>query len=243
MENIIFKTETNYLLAIAKNLKDILKEFRLQILESGLRIVEIDNANVCLLDISLNKGLCSQYEFKEGYRKDYCLNSTDFYNILKDNKKTSVSFYIENNKAVFKFDNGIKSELSFMEDERELRKEMPVMNFNTKIKLSSKRFKEIIKNFSNIGDNILIDLKQDILSLSTKNNINTSQIDLGKDEFSNALNSTDRAKYSLEYLSKFVKEQISEFVILKFSTDNPLIIEYKTPNLEINFLLAPRVEE
>ena len=101
----IFKTETIKLFAIAKNLNEFLTEFKLNITSDGLKITEIDSSNVCMLDITLNKESLTEFNFKE--KEIYCLNANDFYKVLKDNKKTDVSFSIENNKAIFSFSNGM----------------------------------------------------------------------------------------------------------------------------------------
>jgi len=53
-----------------------------------------------------------------------------------------------------------------------------------------------------------------------------------------------RAKYSLEYLQKFMKgAKLCEKTLLFFAEDHPLKIEFKTQGMELAFVLAPRVEE
>jgi DNA polymerase III sliding clamp (beta) subunit (PCNA family) len=52
-----------------------------------------------------------------------------------------------------------------------------------------------------------------------------------------------KAKYSLEYLNKFIKAQkISSKVILRFSDNYPLRVDFPGEKLGIGFILAPRVE-
>jgi proliferating cell nuclear antigen len=232
----IFKIGSEWLLAIAKNL-NLLNEFKMQVLSDGLRITEIDNANVCLIDVVLNKELFIEYNFIE--KAVYCFNVEDFYKILKDNKKTNVALSIENNKAIFSFSNGIKSELSLIDDTGDI-KPFPVVEYNNEIIMDSKKFKEIIKNLSNIGDKIIIDLKENILSLSSKNENNNSSIDLIEDII---LKGTARSIYSLEYLKEMIKEQISEKVILKLNDDYPLTLFYELPYFKINYILAPIINE
>ncbi|MCP6727575.1 MAG: DNA polymerase sliding clamp, partial [Patescibacteria group bacterium] len=51
------------------------------------------------------------------------------------------------------------------------------------------------------------------------------------------------AKYSLEYLQKFIKgAKLSEKTILQFAEDHPLRIDFKIEQIELSFILAPRVE-
>ena len=52
-----------------------------------------------------------------------------------------------------------------------------------------------------------------------------------------------KSKYSLEYLQKFIKgSKLSEKTILKFANDHPLKMEIRTEGMELDFVLAPRVE-
>ena len=51
------------------------------------------------------------------------------------------------------------------------------------------------------------------------------------------------SRYSLEYLQKFIKgAKLCDKTILKFSDDEPLRVEFKSPQIELNFILAPRVK-
>ena len=53
-----------------------------------------------------------------------------------------------------------------------------------------------------------------------------------------------KSKYSLEYLQKFMKgAKLCEKTILQFANDHPLKIEFKAQEMELDFILAPRVEE
>jgi len=52
-----------------------------------------------------------------------------------------------------------------------------------------------------------------------------------------------KAKYSLEYLQKFLKgAKLIEKTLLSFAEDHPLKVQFKTDYLELSFILAPRVE-
>jgi hypothetical protein len=233
----MIKIDSGVLLGIAKNLKNLISEFRIQINSEGFKIIEVDSANICLINIIVNKEAMQEFEFKEN--ATYCFNSDDFYNILKNNKKTSVCFNVIDNKAIFSFSNGLKSELALINSENEL-KTIPNMEFNAEIKINSKRFKEIIKNFSQF-DSIAIDLKEDSLNFCASNGLNTSEICLNSDEC--YLKGIAKSKYSVEYLLKIVSEQISEDAVLCLNSDYPVMVKYDNPYFKINYLLAPRIED
>lgn len=52
-----------------------------------------------------------------------------------------------------------------------------------------------------------------------------------------------KAKYSLEYLQKFVKScKLADKAAINFSNDYPLRLDFKNTGFELSFVLAPRVE-
>ena len=47
----------------------------------------------------------------------------------------------------------------------------------------------------------------------------------------------------MEYLQKMIKAaKITDKAILNFGNDYPLKLDFKTPIIELSFILAPRVE-
>ena len=52
-----------------------------------------------------------------------------------------------------------------------------------------------------------------------------------------------RSKYSLEYLMKFIKGlRVSHNVVISFSDDYPLRLDFPGEKMGIGFVLAPRIE-
>ena len=52
------------------------------------------------------------------------------------------------------------------------------------------------------------------------------------------------ARFSLEYLSKFIKgAKISSKVSLNFSDNHPIRVNFATGNVMLSFVLAPRIEQ
>jgi len=241
-EQFLFKIDVKYLFAICKNLKDLITEVRFNLDKNGLKIVEIEPANICLIDVVLNKGLFQQLEIEDN--KTFGLNVDNLYNILKEQKKQDVKVYQNNigsaDKLIFSFSNGFKSELCLIDIETD-KKNIPIMEHKTEVTLKSKRFKEIIKNCVNVADALIIEKKDDDVFFIAEG-LNRTEIKLQPDEV-RATGENSKSKYSLEYLNKFIKELISENVTLKFNNDYPLIVEYNIPYFKINYLLAPRIGE
>ena len=72
--------------------------------------------------------------------------------------------------------------------------------------------------------------------------LNSARAEFSGDEVK-IISGESKAKYSLEYLKKFAKgAKLSEKTILRFANDHPLKVEIRTEGMELDFVLAPRVE-
>lgn len=241
MEN-LFKIDVNTLISVCKNLKELTTEVRFNINNQGLKVLEIDPANVGMVEIEIKKyGFTELTENAE--IKSYGLNIYDLFKILKDQKKEFVRVSSEEDKLIFSFSNGFKSELPLINIDSE-QKKMPSLDQNTTIEINSKKFKEIVKNCSNVGDALIIekteiDTKENNVSFSSKG-LSTTEINFNSDDVKMSGENT-KSRYSLEYLEKFVKEPISDKVTLKMSNDYPITAEYVKGSLRVTFILAPRI--
>lgn len=239
-QNLIFSLNSDILKGFLKPLKELTNEITLNINQYGLKVFEIDSANVSLIEVELNKNQFDSFNFIEN--KSICLNVDSLYNTIKDLKKTLVYFYLNKDILTLKY-NGFKTDLSLIERENN-RTEHNLNDYNCKIQLDSKRFKEIITQFKKLKeDSLMIEFKNNELyfkGFKTKTELLLNNIDdykvlnFIKDSYS---------KYSIEYLNKFIKTDISQNVIINFSNDYPLKLEYNNNDFKIKFILAPRIIE
>jgi hypothetical protein len=72
--------------------------------------------------------------------------------------------------------------------------------------------------------------------------LNSTRTEFSSDE-ANINAETCKARYSLEYLQKFVKaSKLTDKTILNFANDHPLKMDVRTESMELSYILAPRVE-
>lgn len=237
INKLIFKIDVNTLLNVVKTLRELTAEARIKINRDGLKIIEMSPDSVSMVSIDINRNQFIEL-IEETEIKEYGINTEDLYKILKENKKQYVKVISEENKLIFIFDNGLKSEISLIEIETE-NKNIPEMDFNTEITINSKRLKEIIKHFNSISEGCIFETDKNNFKVYG-GDINKSEIVLN-DEVSIKGND-NKGKYSTEYLSRFIKVLFSEDTILKFNTDYPLLLEQKTNNIKVSYLLAPKIE-
>jgi len=122
-------------------------------------------------------------------------------------------------------------------------KTRPNLTFNTKVEMYSMSFVESIEDCAVVADVCELKVKDNSFTISAKGALNSTKSEYSSDEVQMESLGENKAKYSLEYLQKFIKAaKLTERVSIKFSQDYPLRIDFNTPRLELGFILAPRVE-
>lgn len=235
----LFKIDVKTLLDITKILKEFLTEGRFDLNNEGLKITELDPAHVCLIDITLNKHRFIQLT-KEKKIKTYDINVDWLSDVLKENKKENVEITTKDNKLYLRFDNGINSEVSLIDVEKE-KTNSPELEFKTEITIDSKRLKEILKHFCSNTERIIFNSLKDGFKIYSDKGLNDSEIKLNLDEVK-VSGEEVKSKYSTEYLSKFIKVIFSDKTKLKFAEDHPLRFEQEEENLRVVYILAPRLK-
>ncbi|MEK0338482.1 MAG: hypothetical protein QQN41_13720, partial [Nitrosopumilus sp.] len=130
--------------------------------------------------------------------------------------------------------------LSLIEIESE-EKDMPKLEFSSKVELSSPDFVASIEDCLVVADacSFIIDEGKFIIEASS---LNSAMSEFSGDEAKIEAENC-KSRYSLEYLQKFIKgAKLAERTLLNFADDHPLRIDFKNASMELSFLLAPRVE-
>ncbi|MFA5724598.1 MAG: hypothetical protein WC979_10170 [Candidatus Pacearchaeota archaeon] len=120
-------------------------------------------------------------------------------------------------------------------------KEIPLLDYSANIEISSTDLNSVVEDCAVVSDScsFIIEMGQFIVE---SKGLNSARAEFSKDEAK--IEAEDcKSKYSLEYLQKFMKgAKLSDKTFLHFANENPLKIDIKTEHMELNFLLAPRVE-
>jgi len=130
--------------------------------------------------------------------------------------------------------------LSLIEIEKE-EKEMPNLEFSSKVELNSIDFIASIEDCAVVADACSFIIKEGKFIIEAKG-LNSARSEFSGDEAKIHAEECN-AKYSLEYLQKFMKgAKLCEKTNLQFAKDHPLRIEFRNEKMELSFILAPRVE-
>jgi len=228
-------------------ISELVIEVRIKVNKQGMSIIAIDPANVALVSFKLPKEAFSQLEVEE---EVIGVSLDNLKSILKRSRPgSSLIFQTEDNLLRIELQDKIKREfkLSLIDIETE-EKTMPNLEFTSRVELPGVDLSESIEDCSIVADACTLVAKQNKFAIEAKGSLNSAKSEFSSDEIKIEIkpgeeNTEIRGRYSLEYLQKFIKAaKITEKAIINFSSNYPLKLEFKTPRMELAFVLAPRVE-
>jgi proliferating cell nuclear antigen len=239
--------EPKILSDIISIISELVIEVRMKVNRQGVSIVAIDPANVALVSFKLPKEAFSQLEVEE---EIVGVSLESLKSILRRCRPGSSLFMqTEDNTLRIEIQDKIKREfkLSLIEIETE-EKTMPNLEFGAKVEMPSIDLAEAIEDCSIVADACTLSAQQNKFTTEAKGSLNSAKSTFSSDEVKIDIRQGEeigelKGRYSLEYLQKFIKAaKITEKTQVNFSTNYPLKLEFKTPRIELAFVLAPRVE-
>ena len=218
-------------------ISELVTEVRIRVDKLGLSIVAIDPANVALVSFKLPVNAFSAFEAQE---EVIGVSLDSLKNVLR---RASGSLVMQTEDNVLKIEIQDKTKRNFtlalinIEQEE---KTMPSLEFNARVELSTQDFSEAIADCLIITEAASFIVKDNKFAIEARG-LNSTKTEFSSDEAK--IEGNGKAKYSLEYLQKFVKAcKLVDKVIINFSDDYPLKLEFIEDNFGIAFVLAPRVE-
>jgi len=248
------KLENPVLLSKAVEIiSELVTEVRLKVNEFGMSITAIDPANVAMVGFKLPRSAFSQFETGE---ESLGINLDNLKRILKRcGLGSSLILEKKENMLDIQIQDRIKRNfsLSLLEIEDE-EKEMPNLEFSSRVELNSIDFISSVEDCGVVADACSFTIENGKFIIEAKS-LNSARSEFSGDEakISSAYSSGSfeksseaencKSKYSLEYLQKFIKgAKLCEKTVLNFANDHPLKMDLRTTDMELSFILAPRVE-
>lgn len=223
-------------------ISELVNEVKIKINKEGLSITAIDPANVAMVNFKLPSNAFSQLEVEE---ENLGVNLESFKAVLRRcSFGSSLLMKTEENYLKIEIDDKVKREftLALIDLDRK-DKPIPLLEFSSRIEISSSELLEAIEDCSIVADSCSFEAEPEKFSIYAKGTLNSAKLSYTSDEVHIESPSKQKSKYSLEYLQKMIKAaKITEKTIINFSGDYPLKLDFKTPNIELSFILAPRVE-
>lgn len=221
-------------------ISELVTEVRLKVNEFGMSIVAIDPANVAMVGFKLPKSFFSSFEVGE---EVLGVNLDDFKRILKRcGTKSSLILEKQENMLNIRIEDRIlrKFSLGLINIESE-DKDMPSLEFSSRVELDSQDFVDSVEDCAVVSEACSFIISENKFAIEAKG-LNSARAEFSGDEAQ--INAEDcKARYSLEYLSKFIKGcKLSEKTVLNFGANHPMKMELRDNGMELSFILAPRVE-
>ncbi len=221
-------------------ISDLVSEVRIKINEFGMSITAMDPANVAMVGFKLPRTAFSRFELDS---EVLGVNLDDFKRILKRcGSSGSLVLQKRDNLLDLQITDRIqrKFSLNLIEIETD-DKEMPALEFSSKVEISSVDLIDSIEDCAVVADACSFKVEDGKFIVEAKG-LNSARAEFSGDE---AIIQAENCKsrYSLEYLQKFMKgAKLCEKSILKFAADHPLRVDFRNSDMELSFILAPRVE-
>jgi len=232
------------LLRVVEIISELVTEVRIKVGEFGLSITAIDPANVSMVNFRVPRSAFTQFE---SGADELGINLDSLKQILKRcGTKSSLILGKKENMLNIQIQDRIKRNftLSLIEIESEdidFGAKVANMEFSSRVELSSIDLIASIEDCAVVSDSCSFIIQDEDFIIEAKS-LNSARSEFSGDEAKIEAENC-KVKYSLEYLQKFMKgAKLCEKTILQFSNDHPLKIEFKSENMNLSFVLAPRVE-
>ncbi|VVB78251.1 DNA polymerase sliding clamp [uncultured archaeon] len=223
-------------------ISELVLEVRLKVSKEGVSLIAIDPANVAMVSFKLPNTAFSEIDVENNEVLGVNLESLKA--VLRRVKTGSVLVITrEENELKLQIKDRVTKEfnLALIDVEGE-EKEIPHLEFASKIEMSSLDFSEAIEDCSVVADSCSFISEASKFLIKAKGSLNSFKSEFSSDEL-NIVSEDAHSKYSLEYLQKMVKAtKLTDKLKINFSNDYPLKLDFITPFIELSFILAPRVE-
>ncbi|MBI2044449.1 hypothetical protein HYT23_00160 [Candidatus Pacearchaeota archaeon] len=225
-------------------ISELVTEVKIKFNDYGLSITAMDPANVSMVGFKLPKSAFSQFESEN---TTIGINLDSFKKILKRaGPGSSMIIERKENLLGIQIQDKIKRsfDLSLIDIESEdidFDAKVGRMEFTSKVELDSIDFIDVIEDAIVVSDACAFIVDNGKFIIEAKG-LNSARAEFSSDEAKiNAENC--KARYSLEYLQKFLKgAKVCDKTLISFADDHPLKLDFNSSGMQISFVLAPRVE-
>ena len=227
-------------------ISELVTEVRLKINKYGMNLVAIDPANVAMIHFNIPPEIFSIFEIKEDKEEVLGVNLDNLKSILrrcslgcsliinKDEDQNTLSICIQD-----KIKRDFTLALIDVEGEE---KDIPQWEFDSVVKMDSQAFVDVIEDCLVVSDacNFVAEPNKFIVEAkglhSARSEFSSNEVQIFSDK--------SKARFSLEYLNKFIKgAKIANKVEINFSDNHPMKINFPAGKIMLSFVLAPRVEQ
>ena len=223
-------------------ISELVTEVKIKVNKEGMSILAVDPANVAMISFNLPASSFSELEAED---ETIGVNLENLRSVLRRcSANSALAMGTQENFLKVEIIDKIKREFTLtMIDLEGKDKPIPNLEFATKIEMTSHDFEEAVEDCAIVSDSCGFEATADRFTMFAKGPLNSANLTYSSDEVKIESSVQSKSRYSLEYLQKMIKAaKITEKVLVNFANDYPLRLEFNTPNMNLAFILAPRVE-
>ncbi len=223
-------------------ISELVIEVRIKVDDKGMHLTAIDPASVAMVYFNIPAELFAQYEV--GNQEVLGVNLDNLKSILRRcGLGSSLIMETEDNFLRLSIQDKIKRDftLALIDVEGEER-EMPQWEFKSVIKMDAQSFVDAIEDCLVVSDACTFIAEPSRFIIEARG-LHSARTEFSSDEVQ-IFSDSSSARFSLEYLSKFIKgSKVANNVELNFSDNHPMRINFPSGKIMLSFVLAPRVEQ
>ena len=232
-----------------KVISGLINEARLKITPEGIKITQLDCANVCLVNWVYLPSGCVEYDVPK--ETQAIINIGELIKILKRIKADEI-LSLKNDedkdkiKLIIKGQNTKEVRVCLLDDDCREDK-MPDLTFTAEAVTNASTLKGDLEFLNEIGDSGTFKATKDLFEIKAQGDNNESKTIIKADDY-NTISVTEsqpiESKYSFEYLKKIIEgHRVCNKITLKFGKDYPLMVVFSLlDKVRLEFILAPRIE-
>ncbi|MFW9925130.1 MAG: proliferating cell nuclear antigen (pcna) [Candidatus Thorarchaeota archaeon] len=243
---------------IVDALATLLTEAHLVVTESGITLHQLDSSKAAMINLNLPSGVFQEFVCEgEHY---VCLGIDELVKISKrmaGDDRLEFNLIKSTDQKTDQFD---RFEIKMLgQAERrfslqlltppEVKSKKPSLTHDIRAEMFADSFKQAVKDIGVVSNHIKIAANSESIVFKGEGDTGEAEVSLKKGDDESALfdlkvDTESQARYSLSYLSEIAKAMSGDSVVLQFSTDKPMVIDFGIAESgRISFLLAPIVEE
>jgi proliferating cell nuclear antigen len=228
----------------------LIEEADIQATPEGIKLRSMDPSHVAMVDFEWQKAAFDEYTCMEPTK--IRLNIASMLKLLRRAGSDEVldMMYDDNTK---KLNMTLKGKITRRFtiptlDPAEEEVPTPKISFNSKVKLTTGLFRDVIEDIQAVSDNVRFETTHEKFVATAITELSSATIEM--DKGSEVLLELDvkepsKATFNLSYLSEISKAgaTASELVTLEYSTNMPVKLEFEIPQQgKLLYYLAPRIE-
>lgn len=228
---------------------ELIDEGIFKLSKDGISLLASDRAMVAAVDFKISSSAFEEYEIDK--EQSIGLDIPNFLSVLKRaSAQDKATFTLQDSKLEIVLENSSKRRfvLPLLELSQEEVPRIDQLEFSTKAVLSSDVLESGIEDAEVVADAVVFEASPSHFVMRAEGDISSTQLELEKGNkalIELKAGGSVKARYPLDYLKKMIKAaKLSDSVSLEWAQDYPLKMSFEVKDkLNLNFVLAPRVEE